>query len=106
MNPDEKCAAGQLKVQRPEAALAAFGDESSPEKEAIEGSLIRARIEAKIRPVEERLMSCEEYFERSWKKLEEGWLGRASTTLHYTHLVHTQAQETPQCLFFFPLLEP
>ena len=71
MNPDEKCAAAQLKVQRLEAALAAFGDESSPEKEAIEGFLIRARIQAKVRPVEERLKSCEEHLERSLKKLEE-----------------------------------
>ena len=31
LNPDEKCAAAQLKVQRLEAALGAFGDESSPE---------------------------------------------------------------------------
>ena len=44
LNPDEKCAAAQLKVQRLEAALAAFGDERSPEKEAIEGFLIQARI--------------------------------------------------------------
>ena len=71
LNPDEKCAAAQLKVQRLEAALAAFGDESSPEKEAIEGFLIRARIQAQVRPVEERLKSCEEYLERSLKKLEE-----------------------------------
>ena len=71
LNPDEKCAAAQLKVQRLEAALAAFGDESSPEKEAIEGFLIRARIQAQVRPVEERLKSCEECLERSLKKLEE-----------------------------------
>ena len=38
LNPDEKCAAAQLKVQRLEAALAAFGDESSPEKEASKDS--------------------------------------------------------------------
>ena len=67
MNPDEKCAAAQLRVQRLEAALAAFGDESSPEKEAIEGFLIH---QAQVRPVEERLKSCEEYLERSLK-LEE-----------------------------------
>ena len=78
MNPDEKCAAAQLKVQRLEAALAAFGDESSPENEAIECFLIRARFQAKVRPVEERLKSCEEDSERSLKKLDEnvqeqGW---------------------------------
>ena len=36
-------------------------------------------------------------------KVVVGSLGRASTTLHCTHQCHTQAQETPQCLFFFPL---
>ena len=45
--------AAQLKVQRLEAVSVAFGDESSPEKEA--GFLIRARIQAQVRPVEERL---------------------------------------------------
>ena len=29
-----------------------------------------------------------------------GRLGRACTALHYTHYVHTHAQETPQCLLF------
>ena len=27
------------------------------------------------------------------------WSGKASTTLHCTPIRHTQAQETPQCLF-------
>ena len=43
MNPDERCAFAQLKVQRLEAALAAFGEESSPEKAALEEFLVRAR---------------------------------------------------------------
>ena len=71
LNPDEKCAAAQLKVERLEAALAAFGNENSPEKEAIEGFLILARAQAKVRPVEERLKACEEYLARFVKRLEE-----------------------------------
>ena len=71
MNPDEKCAAAQLKVERLETALAAFGNENSPEKEAIEGFLIRARAQAKVRPVEERLKACEECLAWSLKRLEE-----------------------------------
>ena len=66
----EKCAA-QLTVQRLEAALGAFGSESSPEKDAIEGFLIRARAQAKVRSVEERSKSCEEYLARCLKRLEE-----------------------------------
>ena len=61
MNPDEKCAAAQVKVQRLEVVLAAFGDESSPEKDAIKGFLVKARAQANVRPVEERLKSCEEF---------------------------------------------
>ena len=58
-------------MQPLEAASAAFGEESSPEKEAIEGFLVKTRAQAKVRPVEEQLKSCEEYLDRSLKKLEE-----------------------------------
>ena len=58
-------------MQRLEVALAASEDESSPEKDAIEGFSIKARrAQAKLRLVEERLKSCEEYLDRSLKKLE------------------------------------
>ena len=38
---------------------------------------------------------------RSFGMVMVGWLGRACTALHCTHYAHTQAQETPQCLFLF-----
>ena len=47
LDPDERCAAAQTKVQRLEAALAAFGEEDSTEKDVLKDFLARAVEQAK-----------------------------------------------------------
>ena len=51
--------AAQTKVQRLEAALAAFGEEDSPEKDVLKGFLARAVEQAKVKPVDVRIKSRE-----------------------------------------------
>ena len=68
---DERCAVAQTKVQRLEAALALFGEEDSPEKDAIKEFLARAQEQAKVKPVDVREKSCENSLQKCTKHLEE-----------------------------------
>ena len=105
MNPDERCAVAQLKVQRLEAALAAFGEESSPEKAVLEEFLVRARAQAKVRPIEERVKSCEEYLQRSLKKLEEVKEEVERTKARLVRLKEEAASALPRPVEMAPDLE-
>ena len=71
LDPDERCAAAQTKVQSLEAALAAFGEEDSPEMDVLKDFLARAVEQAKVKPVDVRIKSCESYLQRCTKQLEE-----------------------------------
>ena len=71
LDPDERCAAAQTKVQRLEAALAAFGEEDSPEKDVLKDFLARVVEQAKVKRVDVRIKFCESYLQRCTKQLKK-----------------------------------
>ena len=70
-NPEENCAAAQIKVERLEAALAASGREPFPERDTTEGFLARVKLQEKFLLDEKMLSSFEIYLESSKQKLKE-----------------------------------
>ena len=69
LNPDEQVAAAQLRVTKLEAAIQAVG-EDDPAAVGLKEALQRARIQAQLRPVQDRISHTEAFLNRSRKRLE------------------------------------
>ena len=74
---------------RLEAALAAFGEEDSPEKDIMKDFFARAVEQAKVKPVDVRIKSCESYLQRCTEQLEEA---KASVKNCEEEVAKTQAR--------------
>ena len=69
--------------------MAAFGEEDSPEKDVLKDFLARAVEQAKVKPVDVHIKSCESYLQRCTKQLEEA---KASVTNCEEEVAKTQAR--------------
>ena len=74
---------------RLEAALPAFGEEDSPEKDIMKDFFARAVEQAKVKPVDVRIKSCESYLQRCTEQLEEA---KASVKNCEEEVAKTQAR--------------
>ena len=70
-SPEEIQASAQASVIRLEKALAFLDESDVIAREALEGSLKRARSQAATVPVLERIKSCEEFVRRAQKRLSQ-----------------------------------
>ena len=66
LNPDEQLKAAQARVVKLEAAIVAIDPAATGLKEA----LAKARVQAQLRPVQDRIAHTEAFLERSRKKME------------------------------------
>ena len=69
LNPDEQLQAAQARVVKFEAALMAIGEED-PAAAGLQEALSKARLQAQVRPVQDRITHTEAFLSRSKKKLE------------------------------------
>ena len=69
LNPVEQLMAAQVRVAKLEAALLALGEED-PAAVGLKEALTKARIQAQVRPVQDRVAQTEAFLVRSRKKLE------------------------------------
>ena len=69
LKPDEQVAAAQLRVTKLEAAIQAVG-EDDPAVMGLKEALQKARIQAQLRPVQDRISHTEAFLNRSRKRLE------------------------------------
>ena len=69
LNPDEQLQAAQARVVKLEAALMAIGEED-PAAAGLLEALSKARLQAQVRPVQDRITHTEAFLSRSKKKLE------------------------------------
>ena len=69
LNPDEQVAAAQIRVTKLESAIQAIG-EDDPAAMGLKEALQKARVQAKLRPVEDRISHTEAFLNRSLKRLE------------------------------------
>ena len=69
LNPDEQLKAAQARVVKLEAAIVAIGDED-PAATGLKEALAKARVQAQLRPVQDRIAHTEAFLDRSRKKME------------------------------------
>ena len=69
LKPDEQLQAAQARVVKLEAALMAIG-EADPAAAGLQEALSKARLQAQVRPVQDRITHTEAFLSRSKKKLE------------------------------------
>ena len=69
LNPDEQLQAAQAMVVKLEAALMAIGEED-PAVAGLLEALSKARLQAQVRPVQDRITHTEAFLSRSKKKLD------------------------------------
>ena len=69
LNPDEQLKAAQTRVVKLEAAIMAIGDED-PAVAGLKEALAKARAQAQLRPVQDRIAHTEAFLDRSRKKME------------------------------------
>ena len=69
LNPDEQLKAAQARVVKLVAALVAIGEED-PAAAGLQEALSKARLQAQVRPVQDRITHTEAFLSRSKKKLE------------------------------------
>ena len=68
-NPEENCAAAQATVRRLEVALAALEESDVAAREAIQASLVKARVAARVLPVSDRITECRSFIERAERRV-------------------------------------
>ena len=69
LNPDEQVAAAQIRVTKLEAAIQAVG-ENDPAAMGLKEALQKARVQAQLRAVQDRMSHTEACLNRSQKRLE------------------------------------
>ena len=69
LNPDEQVAAAQVRVTKIEAAIQAVG-EDDPAAMGLKEALQKARVQAQLQPVQDRMSHTEAFLNRSRKRLE------------------------------------
>ena len=69
LNPDEQLKAAQARVVKLEAAIVAIGYED-PAATGLKEALAKARVQAQLRPVQDRIAHTEAFLDRSRKKME------------------------------------
>ena len=68
-NPEENCAAAQATVRRLEVALAALEESDVAAREAIQASLVKARVAARVLPVSDRITESRSFIERAERRV-------------------------------------
>ena len=68
-NPEENCAAAQATVRRLEVALASLEESDMAAREAIQTSLVKARVAARVIPVSDRIIECRSFIERAERRV-------------------------------------
>ena len=69
--PEVTFEAARVRVVKLEAALAALADVSGPEVDALRNALARAKVAASPPPVDVQLSQCQQFIERTVKRIED-----------------------------------
>ena len=69
--PEEVLVAAQVRVQHLEVALAAYGGVQNAESATLETLLQRARAQAKVPVLEEKVKRCEEFVARAGHRVQQ-----------------------------------